>query len=199
MKKNLLLGTIFLFGLFFSTLSIVNAADLEYPLSTNRTKFTRGVTNTCYYVDSSANAYTSKINEAARSWASLNNPIKNTAVASNKGTHIDFYARTVSQDSAVNGTYAYTALFDDKGVKVPVTSSKSGAIKNYYYADIVINKSKDANKITSGIMGHEMGHAYGLVHLKQDYTIMYPGEFPDGSVVTLPPKSVDNYAINVLY
>ena len=38
------------------------------PTYTNDAKFTRGVSNCCYYVDSTASSYTSNVNSAANNW-----------------------------------------------------------------------------------------------------------------------------------
>ena len=72
------------------------------PTYANDAKFTRGVGNCCYYVDSSASGYTSAINDAAYNWENTGfgwNPIYMHAVASNYATHIDFYGATPSTDS----------------------------------------------------------------------------------------------------
>lgn len=57
-------------------------------------KFSRGVSNTCYYVDSTASAYTTRINAAANNWVNTGhgwNPIYMTPVSSSYLTHMDFY------------------------------------------------------------------------------------------------------------
>lgn len=193
MKSKVLLGLL-LVAIIFSSTPVVHAAST--PVSDNRTKFTRGVKNTCYTVNYNASAYTSKINAAAKSWASLDNPIKNTAVASTKGSHIDFYAYTTANNAYLtDGIIAYTMYYDDKANVIHMTSDTSGPVKDYYYTDIVINKSNN-QYVTQGVIAHEMGHAYGLVHLNNVGSIMWPY---GNSMQVSTPQSMDNQAINILY
>lgn len=193
MKTKTLLGILsFTFVFLFS--SIVYAAST--PISDNMTKFTRGVKNTCYTVNYNASAYTSKINAAAKSWAALDNPIKNTAVASTKWSHIDFYAYTSANNQYLtDDVIAYTMYYDEKANIILMTSDTSGPIKDYYYTDIVINKSLD-QYVTQGVIAHEMGHAYGLVHFNNVKSIMWPY---GNTMQVSTPQSMDNEAINILY
>ncbi|MBQ8379590.1 MAG: hypothetical protein IJX34_02120, partial [Clostridia bacterium] len=71
------------------------------PTYPNATKYSRGVSNCCYYVDSTASSYTNSINAAADNWVDTGygwNPIYMTPVGSNYGTHMDFYGRTTAND-----------------------------------------------------------------------------------------------------
>ena len=189
MKKKVLFALLFT----ISVLCFTSQVSAMTPTWRSGAKFTRGVKNTCYYVDSSANSYVSMINSAAKSWASMKNNIKNTAVASKKGTHIDFYARTISQDthltSNING---YTMFYDDKGITVQ-GSPTTAPLKDYFYTDIIINKQGNAGSDT---MAHEMGHAYGLKHSTNKYSILYT---PKSERKVTTPQDVDNDTINYLY
>ncbi len=60
MKKFYLFVIIMILFLFNAT--VVSAATPTFP---NNAKFTRGVKNTCYYVDSTANSYLKYIKPAA--------------------------------------------------------------------------------------------------------------------------------------
>ncbi len=195
MKKKILRKVIIVNLLLFSFLITGSSVQAKTPHWPNNAKFTRGVKNTCYWVSSGARSYTSKINAAAKSWAILDNNIKNTAVASNKGTHIDFYAVQQNSDSALNSnTYAYTSFWDSNGVLV--SAKGIGPSKNYFFTEIVINQNNSSG-ITQGIIGHEMGHAYGLAHTIDQYTsIMWPY---GNTMKVSTPQYQDNLAIRLLY
>lgn len=160
----------------------------------NDAKFSRGVKNTCYYVNSTANAYVSRINSAARSWAVLDNKINNTAVSSNKGTHIDIYGKYIGSDQWLDEqTLAYVYFYDENAKPILQAIDDEPRI-NYYYVEMIINRS-NAKLITSGTIAHEMGHAYGLSHRWDYYSIMHP--YNDVLVTT--PQASDNAIINYLY
>lgn len=154
-------------------------------------KFSRGVGNTCYYISSSASAYTSWINNAASLWEynGYSNPIYMQAVSSDYATHMDFYAKTISEDSNLNSNInAYTTVYDANGNQISFTSSA------WFYANIVINKNASPTQAT---IVHEMGHAFGLDHYPSNaYSIMY--NYSSGRQVT-SPQECDVAAINYLY
>lgn len=141
------------------TLAMSNVAFALVP--TIGGYFSRGVSNMCYYVDSSASSYTSNINTGINRWTnsgySPSNYINMTAVSSNYATHVDYYALN-AVDCLSPTALAETTFFSSSG------SSANGSLP-YYYAEITINKNQFPT-LTSfekiGTMAHEFGHALGL-------------------------------------
>lgn len=136
-------------------------------------KFSRGVSNTCYYVDSTASAYTSRINAAANNWVDTGfgwNPIYMTPVSSSYLTHMDFYGKTTSfwGDSNIRGE---TRMFTNSGQDITSQATNT----NWMYAEIYINTSVvETNTIRGqGTIAHEMGHAFGLDHVTDKNALMY--------------------------
>lgn len=159
-------------------------------------RFTRGVGNTCYYVDSSASAYTSRINAAANNWVHTGygyNPIYMTAVSSSHGTHIDLYGNTTSYwgDPNIRGeTIMFNSAAQDMTNQISTT--------NWVYAEIHLNTSVIATNTieTQGTIAHEMGHCFGLAHVNDPNCLMY--RYSNGRnthVVTAD----ENNGINALY
>lgn len=141
------------------TLAMSNVAFALVP--TIGGYFSRGVSNMCYYVDSSASSYTSNINTGINRWTnsgySPSNYINMTAVSSNYATHVDYYAQE-PEDCISAYIIAETSFFSSSG------TNGSGTVP-YYYAEITINKGEFPD-LTSfekiGTMAHEFGHALGL-------------------------------------
>ena len=136
-------------------------------------KFSRGVSNTCYYVDSTASAYTTRINAAANNWVNTGhgwNPIYMTPVSSNYLTHMDFYGKTTSfwGDSNIRGE---TRMFTNSGQDITSKAHNT----NWMYAEIYVNTSVvSTNTIqTQGTFAHEMGHAFGLDHVSNVNALMH--------------------------
>lgn len=191
-KINIKLLLSSLFCVLMLMLSLTNlGAVSRTPTYPKNSKFSRGVANTCYYINSTASSYTSKINKAADLWEynGWDNPIYMTAVSSNYATHMDFYGETPSTDSNLNAnTNAYTKVFDSSGKNMYFGTG------NWFYARITINKTSSANQAT---MVHEMGHAFGLAHYpSNNRSIMYP--YSSGRKVSSPQKC-DVDTINYLY
>lgn len=167
----------------------VSNVDAMTPTFTNGIRYSRGVKNTCYYISPSASGYASLINIAASQWANMSNNIVNTPVSSSYATHIDFYSANPSNNSILNSIInAYTTIWDANGAQLFFNGTS-----NYFYAEIVINNQ---NYIDSSTIAHEMGHAYGLDHTSNKYSIMYT---PKNDRLVSTPQSVDNDTINYLY
>lgn len=166
----------------------VSAMSPTYP---NAIKFSRGVTNTCYYIDASASSYTSTINTASQQWDNMNNKINNTHVSSNYATHIDIYASTPSVDSNLNSNIlAYTTIWSSTG-----TQMYFFGIYDYFYTEITLNQWGFG--VDSRVVAHEFGHAYGLdENPENQYSIMHPAL---SNMRVSSPQSVDNDTINYLY
>ena len=167
------------------------------PTYTNDAKFTRGVGNCCYYIDTSASSYTSSVSDAAYNWENTGygwNPIYMTAVASNYATHMDFYGRTAAQDSYLTiSTAAYTTFWNSNSTQV--CSNSDDPTYNYFYTEIIFNKSS-TDSANFKVAKHEMGHAFGLAHYANHYSIMYPSL--DGMYVSTVQQT-DHDTINYLY
>lgn len=137
-------------------------------------KFTRGVSNTCYYVNSTASAYTNQINAAARNWEVTGygkNPIYMTAVSSTKGSHMDIYGKNNSFWNRP-GIAGETNFFTSSGSKI--TSFKN----NWFYVEIYLNRDSFSELTTNqrqGTIAHEMGHGFGLDDNNNMASIMCQG------------------------
>lgn len=159
-------------------------------------KFSRGVSNTCYYVSPSVSAYTSRINAAANNWVNTGhgwNPIYMTAVSSSYLTHMDFYGEVTSYwgDSNVRGE---TRMFTNSGQDITNVAKTT----NWMYAEIRINTSVVATNTiqTQGTFGHEMGHAFGLNHVSDRNCLMYG---VSNERLTHVVSADDHNGINALY
>ena len=164
-------------------------ADSMTPVHTNDAKYTRGVSNTCYWIASTASSYTTWIGNAASLWNynGYNNPIHMTAVSSNYATHMDFYGHYMADDSLLSSnTNAYTSYYNSSGVQIAPTT-------DYFFTRIIINLNGNASQ---GTMCHEMGHSFGLAHSSNTYSIMY---VPASSRMVSSPQQCDVSAINYLY
>ena len=160
-------------------------------------KFTRGVSNCCYYVDGNAGGYSMQISYAVDNWVDTGwgwNPIYMTPVSSNYATHMDFYGRTASTDSYLNtGVAAYTSTWNTDGTLV--ANKGDLPTHDYFYTEIVFNQSVP-DSYDNRVAKHEMGHAFGLKHYAERNSIMYPNlEYMEAYYV----QQCDQDAINYLY
>lgn len=171
-----------------SILTLSNNVFAMSPTFPNEIRYTRGVGNTCYYVDSSARSYTSMVNAAANNWVYTgvgSNPIYMAAVSSNRGTHIDVYAENFSV--YMGNIEAYTTLWTSNSIIIDTNGTT-----NYFYGEIMLDSSYN---MTTAIIIHEMGHCFGLADNDNLNSIMFG--YVDGNVRTV--QKCDNDTINYLY
>lgn len=182
------------FSLFQSTILCVQAMT---PTWENDAKFTRGVTNTTYYISPSADAYSEPFYTAADNWmyTAWGNAIQMDQADSNSDTQIDLYAKTYEQDPTLGAyTSAYVSFWDETGGLV--SERGYGPDRNYYYTELTINTRLFPEDEQVIILTHEMGHAFGLAHSNDPYSIMFP-YYEEILVDTV--QKVDNDTINYLY
>lgn len=176
--------------------SIIHANAMT-PTWENDAKFTRGVTNTTYYISPSANEYREPFYTAADNWmyTEWGNAIQMDQEEDNLGTQIDLYAKTYEEDPTLGAyTSAYVSFWDDLGQLV--SERGYGPDRNYYYTELTINTRLFPEDERAIILTHEMGHAFGLAHSNDPYSIMFP-YYEEILVDTV--QEVDNDTINYLY
>ena len=136
--KNKIRACVFIFILCFSLcLSNVNAASLY-----GNYRFSRGVGNMYYYVDSSASSYTSYINSAIDNWVDTGygwNPIYLYPVASSYATAMDFYLLTDSQAIARYGSTRYKTTLADTTYYLTNSAQIDMNSQNWFYTEIRLN------------------------------------------------------------
>lgn len=172
-------------------------AQAMTPTWENDAKFTRGVSNTTYYISDSATMYRESFYTAGDNWmyTEWGNAIQMNQAENNLGTQIDFYAKTYEEDPTLGAyTSAYVSFWDEKGD--PVSAPGYGPDVNYFYTELTANKRLFPEDEQVIILTHEMGHAFGLAHSNDPYSIMYP-YYEEILVDTV--QKVDNDTINYLY
>lgn len=185
--------------IFFTTL-VLTLSSVTFamtPTYTNDAKFNRGVGNCCYYVDGSASGYANQISSAANNWEVTGygwNPIYMTEVSSNYATHMDFYSATPVTDSYLsNSTAGYTTFWNSNSTLV--CAKTASPTYDYFYTEIILNTSNNGS-YDYRTAKHEMGHALGLAHYLNHYSIMYP-DLSGMFVSTV--QQTDHDTINYLY
>lgn len=185
--------TISLLILFLMVMSISSSAFAMTPPYTHKIRYSRGVANTCYYVDSSASTFVGAINTAANNWVYTGygaNPIYMTAVSSNRATHMDIYASYL--DSKYSNTNAYTTIWSSSSTQMSFEGTS-----NYFYAEIMLNRNNlNANTENTSTIIHEMGHCFGLDDWSDAYSIMCS---PKSDRKVTRVQQCDNDTINYLY
>ena len=195
MKRKCFLIILFVILIMYTASSQVKAVAAT-PIWPH--KFSRGVSNTCYYIHSSISDYTVRINEAANNWVNTGfgyNPIYMTLVSSNRGTHMDFYGRHDDWFGEGNeGIVGLTQHCDANEYWInPEETDWFFAAISLDIDDLPFNTIADQK----GIAAHEMGHAFGLKHYDNNrYSIMYP--YINLSLTSVVAQC-DHDAINLIY
>lgn len=179
--------------LFFIVMSISSSVFAMTPTYLHEIRYSRGVGNTCYYVDSSASTFVSTINSAANNWVHTGygaNPIYMTPVSSSHLTHMDIYASYLG--SNYSNTNAYTTIWSSSATQLAFNGTS-----NYFYAEIMLNRNNmNSNTENISTLIHEMGHCFGLDHTSNQYSIMYS---PKSNRKVDRVQQCDNDTINYLY
>lgn len=169
---------------------------------TNR--YYNGVGNITVYIDgpSGASYWVNFIKNAANNWMYTGvgaNPIYIKFVSSKSGSLMDFYAKKSSYWTAQgtgNGILAETLFYDiNNNYFSPITHKKNWVWTEIYINDDNFKKSSFSNDNALGTVIHEMGHAWGLAHTTDRYSIMCQST----TRVVQRVQKQDNDAVNRLY
>lgn len=179
-------------------ISGMSSAYAMTPTYENEAKFSRGVSNTCYYIDSTAETYTDLVNTAMGNWVDTGygwNPIYATPVASNYATHIDVYGSDIYRSNVLDIVMlGHTSFWSVNGE--PIAQYENEKPKsNYFYTEIEMNMSlSDSYKLLA--VSHEIGHAFGLDDSTNPNSLMYY-KYRYCSIQTVQKE--DHDTINYLY
>lgn len=192
MKKTLKI--LFIVFICFISLNVTSVSANKYG-----GQLINGTRNITYTVNGGANDYTININSAAYNWmyTGYDNPIYMTPVSSLNGSTIDIYIENIT-DNIIARTY----FFNAQSVQMTISSL---SVQNWLYNEIYINdKYKyDYSIDHTGTMAHEFGHAMGLAHTNNRYSIMcqtLDGSGPNASGrIVQTPQMIDSEEIVEIY
>jgi predicted Zn-dependent protease len=168
-------------------------------------RYYTGVGNVTVYIDrpSGAGYWQNFITNAANNWMYTGvgaNPIYMRFVSGNNGSTMDIYAKKNSYwigQGLGSGILAETLFYDSNNRYFnPATNAKNWVWTEIYINDDNFRKSSFSNDQALGTIIHEMGHAWGLAHTSDRYSIMC--QTGSGRAVQRVQKQ-DNDAVNWLY
>ena len=172
MKK----GLKFLFAIL--AMLMVTISPIYSATPTFEGKYVNGVSNCTIYIDYSSGAgyWESYYVNAANNWESpgWSNPINLTFVSSNYGSKIDFILDEGSLWSDVGYVVFAETIFYYNGMEFnPNYSSSNWSFVEIYINDYEFRQTSFSNEDALSTVIHEMGHAFGLAHSSNNYSIMY--------------------------
>lgn len=195
LKKTKILLSFVLILLSFLMVKIENVDAARVDTWLNDAKYTRGVSNTCYYISPSASQYTTSIRQRAYNWENTGwgNTIYMNQVSTDYATHMDIYAHS-SHPNLPNGIVGVTMFYNINAD--PVSFNNMGPEVNYYYANIILKDTDVPTDDRYGTIAHEMGHAFGLRHVEYSKDrLMWPRTDRTRQV----PLKEENDVIQYLY
>lgn len=159
-----------------------------------------GVSKVNYYISSSAKGYESLIDKAANKWVVTGhgyNPIYMYKTTNSNASHMDIYGGEKNSFLQSIGANAVTFFWDLRnGQHVSVDPVYSFWDYGVIYLNTIMLPKYTAN-VRQGVIGHEMGHVFGLdEHNHDPNSIMC--QMGSGRAVYTPGK-VDHNGINNIY
>lgn len=210
MKKNFKMLLMVMLTFIFSICFKLQVNAVIYP-AYGQYKLTWNIESIYYYVDSSAENYSSVISSAANNWVytglGYNKLWPNTRIYDVLGTAIDIYA----YNGNVNGIEATTSLYkwvNSVKTEVPwvgVSGRSNTGIPSgdYKFAEILINSSQISSNSSyytntrfQGIVAHEFGHCWGIGHNPENVNSLMHN-YSDNRSNTV--QQVDQNVFNILY
>ena len=183
-------------AIFFMVLAVFMILPFIADAAVFGGKYTRGISRVSYYIDydSGTGYYEYLIIDAEHNWESpgFTSPVGMVAASSNAGTMLDIYTEDSNFWGGDTSVWGETRFYDQ------FANQQSPSV-DYIFTRIYINDSAvhniSATKIRRMII-HEMGHAFGLAHNSNPYSIMYP--YDEGHMVNTV-QQVDVNDLNALY
>lgn len=195
MKKNkifLVTGIVLLLLTIFP-----NQASAETYYTFNRHVITWNIENIWYYVDSSVSSYyTYLISRGADNWVHTGvgyNKLYPLTKTTNKTlSAVDFYSKSLPYN-----TLGTTTMYKRVNGNAVVVNPEN---ENWLFAEIVLDENQlntFEERLRLVCIVHELGHAWGLAHNPNVYSVMWPNTDMDSSVTGV--MAIDNETFNYLY